>query len=186
MAPRLLGGCDHVLIMAFNSLRRTQRLLEAARGYLLLKMPEQALSELADVDDPGTLEFDWHLLRGEALRERLDYRNAIAAFQRAQALQPEDLEVLMGLAWCYKRTDQLPKSIAAMHRAYQGHPDVPIVLYNLSCYYSLAGEKDQALSWLGRALRMQSDLRDLIAGETDFDPLRDDADFRQLLELAAR
>jgi tetratricopeptide (TPR) repeat protein len=172
--------------MVFNTPRRTQRLLEAARGYLLLHMPDQALAELADVDDPGGQEFEWHLLRGEALRERKDYRSAIAAFERAQAVEPEDLDVLMGLAWCYKRTSQLPKSIAAMHRAYQGHPDVPIVLYNLSCYYSLAGEKEQALSWLGRALRMQSDLKDLIADETDFDPLRNDADFRQLLELAAK
>ena len=172
--------------MVFNSLRRTQRLLEAARGYLLLHMPDQALESLAGVQEPGDFEFDWHVLRGEALRERKDYRNAISAFERAQAIQPQDLDVLMGLAWCYKRIDQLPKSIAAMHRAYQGHPDVAIVLYNLSCYYSLAGEKDQALSWLGRALRMQSELKDLIADESDFDPIRHEPDFRQLLELAAK
>ena len=172
--------------MVFNALRRTQRLLDAARGYLLLHMPDQALAELSGVEEPGDLEFDWHSLRGEALRERLDYRNAITAFERAQAIQPQDLDVLMGLAWCYKRTNQLPKSIAAMHRAYQGHPDIPIVLYNLSCYYALAGEKEQALSWLGRALRMQSDLKDLIADETDFDPIRNDIDFRQLLALAEK
>ncbi len=28
---------------------------------------------------------------------------------------------------------------------------MPVVLYNLACYYSLAGEKDNALSWLGRS-----------------------------------
>ena len=45
-------------------------------------------------------------------------------------------------------------------------------------YYSLAGDKTQALSWLGRALRMKSSLRSLIADESDFDPLRDDPDFQ--------
>jgi tetratricopeptide (TPR) repeat protein len=90
----------------------------------------------------------------------------------------------MGLAWCYKRTDQLAKSIEAMHQAYLAHRSEAIVLYNLSCYYSLAGNKEQALSWLGRALRMRPDLRQLIADETDFDPLRNDSDFQHLIHLS--
>ncbi|NOX54523.1 MAG: hypothetical protein GXP27_08805, partial [Planctomycetes bacterium] len=42
----------------------------------------------------------------------------------------------------------------------------------------LAGDKDGALRWLGRALRMDPSLRELIPEETDFDPLRNDPDFR--------
>lgn len=163
---------------------RIARKLEAARGYLLLGMADQALEELNDVDDPAAVEFEWHLLRGEALRTRRDFRSAIAAFQRCQRLQPDVLDVLMGLAWCYKRTDQLAKSIEAMHQAYLAHRSEAIVLYNLSCYYSLAGNKEQALSWLGRALRMRPDLRQLIADETDFDPLRNDSDFQHLIHLS--
>jgi tetratricopeptide (TPR) repeat protein len=172
--------------MTYNPWRQMQRRLEAARGYLLLNMPDQALEELNEIDDPDAAAFEWNLLRGEALRERKDYRAAIKAYQRAQAAQPDELEVLMGLAWCYKRTDQLLKSIDMMHQAYLSHREEPIVLYNLACYYSLAGNKDQALSWLGRALRMNPELRNLIANETDFDPLRDDADFQHLIELAGQ
>lgn len=160
-----------------------QRHLEAAQGYLLLQMPDQALEELEEVDDPDAVAYQWNLLRAEAYRAREDYRPAIKAFLRAQGVQPDELDVLLGLAWCYKRTDQLPKSIEIMHQAYLNHREEPLVLYNLSCYYALAGNKDQALSWLGRALRMKPDLRSLIAGETDFNPLRDDADFRRLIEL---
>lgn len=162
-----------------------QRRLDAARGYLLLNMADQALEELEEVDDPDSVAFEWNLLRGEAFRERKDYRTAIKAYQRAQAAQSDELEVLMGLAWCYKRTGQLPKSIDIMHQAYLNHREEPIVLYNLACYYALSGNKDQALSWLGRALRMNSDLRSLIDKETDFDPIRDDADFQYLIELAS-
>ena len=172
--------------MPYNPARRMQRHLEAAQGYLLLKMPEQALEELEDVDDPVAVAFTWNLLRGEAYRERREFRAAIHAFQRAQAVQPDELEVLMGLAWCYKRTDQLTKSIEIMHQAYLSHRDEPLVLYNLACYYALAGNKDQALLWLGRALRMQPDLRRLIPDETDFDSLRDDADFQRLIDLAGK
>lgn len=162
-----------------------ERRLDAARGYLLLEMPDQALEELDEVDDPDAVAFDWHLLRGEALRERKDYRAAIKAYHRAQAARPDELEVLMGLAWCYKRTDQLFKSIEIMHEAYLNHREQAIVLYNLACYYSLAGNKEQALSWLGRSLRMQPNLRTLVDTETDFNPLRDDADFQHLIELAS-
>jgi tetratricopeptide (TPR) repeat protein len=162
---------------------RIARRLEAARGYLLLEMPDQALAELNEIDDRTFTEFEWHLLKGEALRGRGDFRAAITAFQRCQRIRLDTLDVLMGLAWCYKRTDQLHKSIEAMHQAYLSHRDEPIVLYNLSCYYALADNKEQALSWLGRALRMRPELRTLIAAETDFDSIRNDADFQHLIEL---
>ena len=89
----------------------------------------------------------------------------------------------MAMAWCYKRTDQLPKAISAMERAYRIAPQESIVLYNLACYWSLAGNKTQCLSWLGRALRMNTVLLDLIATESDFDPLRHDPDFQHLVNL---
>src|SRR5262249_31796387 len=101
--------------MTYNPSRRMSRRLEAARGYLLLNMADQALEELDEVDDPDAVAFEWNFLRGEAYRERREYKTAIKAYQRAQAVQSDELEVLMGLAWCYKRTDQLPKSIEAMH-----------------------------------------------------------------------
>ena len=91
----------------------------------------------------------------------------------------------MRMAWCFKRIDQLPQAIDAMKLAYQFHKDVPVVLYNLACYYSLAGEKEDALSWLGRAFRMDRQLLKLIENETDFDPLRNDVDFQHLLQLTS-
>jgi hypothetical protein len=89
-----------------------------------------------------------------------------------------------------------------MEEAYRAHPKVPVVLYNIACYHSLAGDKRQALSWLGRALRMEASLRklvpddpdlqalalrtslrDLIPDESDFDSLRNDPDFQYLARL---
>ena len=72
-----------------------------------------------------------------------------------------------------------------MHDAYLAHRETPVVLYNLSCYYALAGQKTQALSWLARALRMDADLRRLIPDETDFDPIRNEPEFIKLVELTA-
>ena len=169
--------------MSDRAAKRRERRLEAARGYLLLEMPEHALRELNGIEDPQECWFEIEQLRGEALREQQDYDSALAAFQHADKLQPNDITVLFGMAWCYKRTDRLDRAIDSMERAYLTEPNEPVVLYNLACYFSLAGEKEQSLSWLGRALRMEQSLRKLIPDEPDFDPLRDDPDFRSIAEI---
>jgi tetratricopeptide (TPR) repeat protein len=186
-----------------NPQRDRQRKLEAACGYIELNMPEHALRELGRITDPESIPLDFNRLRGEGLRALDRFDEALETYGRALAIDPEDIGVLAGMAWCYKRTGQLPKAIEAMEQAYQSHPKELIVLYNLACYFSLAGEKAQALSWLGRALRMESalrkqhpegerglapwgysqlepSLRERIAEEPDFDPLRNDPDFQYL------
>ena len=168
--------------MAENVWLSRRRLLEAAQGYLALGMCDHALAELRAIGDPEGMQFEYYRLRGEVLREKKDYDSALEAFARALDEEPGDLAVLLGMAWCYKRTDQLSRAVATMQQAYQFAPQEPIVLYNLSCYFALAGNKPQAISWLGRALRLERALRELIPDESDFDRLRDDPDFQFVAE----
>jgi tetratricopeptide (TPR) repeat protein len=195
-----------VLPMASKVEREHVRRLEAASGYLDLEMPTHALRSLGGIANPELTPFEFYYLRGQALRVAGNFQEALVALSRAHEERPAELDVLMGLAWCYKRTDRLSQAISVMEEAYRAHPKVPVVLYNIACYYSLAGDKMQALSWLGRALRMeaslrksmtdefprarldgalrmQSSLRDLIADEPDFDPLRNDPDFQYITNL---
>jgi Flp pilus assembly protein TadD len=184
-----------------SQLDHARRLL-AASGYLDLEMPAHALRELDGIAHPEATPFEFHYFRGQALRVAGRFEEALVALSRAHEERPDDLDVLMGLAWCFKRTDQLPRAISTMEEAYRAHPKVPVVLYNIACYHSLARDKTQALSWLGRALRMeaalrkliaeesdfesmrtQRSLRDLIADESDFDPLRNDPDFQYITSL---
>ncbi len=172
--------------MSSRSTQRCQRTLETAQGYLLLNMPEQALRELSSIRDWGPLTVDWLRMRGEVLRSEKRHDEALEAFQQADLLTPNEVHTLLGIAWCYKRVDRLEDAIKTMLRAYRACPQEPIVLYNIACYFSLAGDKRQALSWLGRALRMSPDLRELIADETDFDRLRDDPDFHLVVNDLSR
>jgi uncharacterized Ntn-hydrolase superfamily protein len=48
------------------------------------------------------------------------------------------------------------------------------VLYNLACYESLAGRRDDALAHLRHSIELDASFRELAAGDSDFDPLRDD------------
>lgn len=171
--------------MVFDANQQRRRLLQAAEGYLALDMTDQALESLRKIVDPGPDSFSYYVLQGEAHRARREHHQALEWFQRARELAPRELDVLLAMAWCYKRIDRLDLSIDTMRQAYQSHETVPVVLYNLACYYSLAGNKEQALSWLGRALRLNRSMGKLIPDETDFDPLRGDPDFQHLLELVA-
>jgi Flp pilus assembly protein TadD len=166
------------MTMPLNPRVKRERLLEAARGYLLLDMPDHALKQLDSIDCSDKQTFAVHQLRGECLRQKREYSEALRAYRRAQAAKPDDVSVLMGMAWCYKRIDRLQEAISAMEAAYRISPKEPTIMYNLACYYALAGEKAQALSWLGRALRKERSLRKLIPSESDFDQLRDDPDFQ--------
>ena len=171
-------------LMEIETAKKQLRKLEAAEGYLLLGMPKQSLRELHAIRNDCGFSFDWSSLKGEACRQLGRFDEAIESFQAAYELRPDDVHILSGLAWCYKRTDQLHRAIAMSEEAYQADPTQAVLLYNLSCYYALADDKPQALSWLGRALRMDSSLCRLIPHESDFDGLRSDADFRFIVEAA--
>jgi tetratricopeptide (TPR) repeat protein len=169
--------------MAFNPQKIRMRQLQAAEGYIALSMPEHALRELDQIGDVGSHDFQMNMLRGEALLLKLDHQHALDAYRQAHIDKPTELGPLLRMAWCLKRVDQLPQAIDIMKLAYQFHKSVPLVLYNMACYYALAGDKENALSWLGRSLRMDREYLDKIADETDFDSLRNDPDFQHLLEL---
>lgn len=171
--------------MPFNPKNTRLRRLGAAEGYLELQMPDHALRELDGLDDPGELTFIACILRGKARLAKLEYHKALDAFRLAHLEKPTDLDALISMAWCLKRIDRLPQAIDTMKLAYQFHKDAAIVLYNMACYYALAGEKENALSWLGRSLRMDRNYLKLIPDESDFDSLRNDDDFQHLLELTS-
>ena len=54
-------------------------------------------------------------------------------------------------------------------------------LYNLACCEALAGKKDDAIGHLRAAFELRPGLRDLAKKDSDLDPLRDEAGFRELV-----
>jgi tetratricopeptide (TPR) repeat protein len=164
-------------------IHRRQRQINEAEGYSMLGMEQHALAALDLVPEADRDHFDYQVCRGEILRKIERHAEALVFLERAHALKPKDIGVLMALAWCYKRTDQISRAIATNEEAYQISPNQPILLYNLACYCALAGDTDACLAWLARALRMDRSYRKLIPDETDFDSVRNDPQFRKLVEL---
>ena len=61
------------------------------------------------------------------------------------------------------------------------HPEFPVLVYNVACCESLAGEKAEALEHLRLAIEHSEKIRRFAATDSDFDPLRDDPAFKELV-----
>lgn len=158
-------------------LRRT---IEEAEGYRELGMMDHALRTLqkrgALVHGNGHACF----LLGETLRDMARYEEALLPLERSADLVPDDIHVFLALGWCYKRTGQLARAIESLEKAVRVDASEAILHYNLACYWSLARNRTLALKYLARALEIDSNFRDMIASEADFNPLRHDPEFKQL------
>ena len=63
----------------------------------------------------------------------------------------------------------------------EAHPEYPMLLYNVACCESLAGRTADAIEHLRLAIERSDRIRAYAAGDSDFDPARDDPAFKQLV-----
>jgi uncharacterized Ntn-hydrolase superfamily protein len=53
-------------------------------------------------------------------------------------------------------------------------PDDAMVLYNLACFESLAGRREDAVAHVRRALELDPTMRAMVDADSDFDPIRNE------------
>jgi tetratricopeptide (TPR) repeat protein len=157
--------------------QRRRQLVREAEGYLELGMYQHALDALDRVGDPAELDARAAYLRGEVLRSLERYQEALAELNRAADAALEDIHVWLAMAWCYKRVGRIDLAIQSLESAHEVEPDDALIHYNLACYWSLAGNKGKAIAYLSTAFDIDSEYRDLVDEEPDFDPIRSDPDF---------
>ena len=68
----------------------------------------------------------------------------------------------------------------------EAHPEYPLLAYNLACCESLAGRTSDAIEHLRLALEGSELARELVARDSDFDPIREEPAFKELLAGASR
>lgn len=62
-----------------------------------------------------------------------------------------------------------------------GDPPYADLYYNVACCESLAGQKDEAIAHLRRAVELSARTRSFLEGDSDLDPIREDPAFKELL-----
>jgi len=63
----------------------------------------------------------------------------------------------------------------------EAHPGYPMLLYNLACCESLAGRPADAIAHLRTAIETSERFRDYARSDSDFDPIRDEPAFKELV-----
>jgi hypothetical protein len=71
--------------------------------------------------------------------------------------------------------------IAKGRETIEANPQYGMPLYNLACAESLGGHPEDAIRHLGMAIECWDGARDLARNDSDFDAIRDDPGFRELI-----
>jgi tetratricopeptide (TPR) repeat protein len=176
-----------------------ERIIREAEGYLDLatafadlwelspavrdRLAQRALKALGRLDDCVQAEPYVSYLRGQTLRTMERYEDAIKPLREVADLEPENIHAYLALGWCYKRIGNLDLAIESLEDALAVDPKQAIIHYNLACYWSLSGNTNLALAYLASALEIDASYLDLVAKESDFDPIRDHPSFQELTSV---
>ena len=79
-----------------------------------------------------------------------DYVNEARAYEAALAINPENSDALLCMAWNLDSRQEFRKAISFYERAYQLEPDNPEILFRLGLAHLAQGEKQKALSIYGK------------------------------------
>lgn len=82
------------------------------------------------------------------------------------------------------RAKDYKQALALTKQAHEKAPKDSVVLYNLACFNALQGNKDEALTWLEKAVDGGCHAPKQMATDSDLDSLRDDPRYQKALALA--
>jgi hypothetical protein len=94
--------------------------------------------------------------------------------------QPAGFEIWAPLTPLYE-AEEYAEAADRGRKLIEAHPEYPGLLYNVACCESLAGRTVDAIEHLRLAIERADRFRRLAAGDSDFDPVRDDPAFEALV-----
>ena len=97
-----------------------------------------------------------------------------------RAYEPDGWEIWAPLNPLYEAGEYGEAADRGLELA-EAHPEYPGLLYNVACCESLAGRRADAIEHLRLAIERSDRSRALAAGDSDFDSIRDDPAFKELV-----
>jgi Flp pilus assembly protein TadD len=94
--------------------------------------------------------------------------------------RPRDVAEWFARGYQMHNSGRYTEAIEAFMRAVALDYRMSTAMYNIACGYSLLNDKENALIWLQRALESGFDSTELVAEDSDLDPLRTDARFQKI------
>ena len=133
------------------------------------------------VDAPaGTLVFARQDVKRTAFAEEPGTTIVALGGTPGKAYEPSGSEIWLPLHHLYK-SGKYAEAADRGREQIEAHPEYAGPLYNLACCESLAGRAADAIEHLRLAIDRKEELRSLAAEDSDFDPIRDEPAFKELV-----
>jgi len=133
------------------------------------------------VDAPaGTLVFAHPGVKRTAFAEEPETTIIALGGTPGQAYEPDGWELWAPLRPLYEKGEYAEVADRARVLV-EAHPQYADLFYNLACCESLAGRTTDAVDHLRRAIDMSERSRAFAKDDSDFDPIRNDPAFRELV-----
>jgi hypothetical protein len=97
-----------------------------------------------------------------------------------KVFEPSGFEVWAPLGALYRAGNYAEAADRGLELV-KAHPEYPMLVYNVACCESLAGRTDEAIEHLRMAIDRTARIRAFAAEDSDFDPIREDPAFRELV-----
>lgn len=102
----------------------------------------------------------------------------------------DELMRLLNIQRCYsalfaaarlRQSGDLVGAISQAKKAVEINPGLAEAVYDLACYYSIAGMKDEAIGTLRKAIGLAPGFKQMAKDDPDFEGIRDDLGFREVV-----
>ncbi len=119
---------------------------------------------------------------GKAYTQVGRYREAISAFNRGLALQPEIAGFILGPAYCYALSGHRDEAQKRLNKIIDNSKKMYVSPTEIARVYIGLGDKEQAFIWLDKAFSENDGRLTILKVDPTFDPLRSDPRFTALLK----
>jgi tetratricopeptide (TPR) repeat protein len=140
----------------------TESQINLLRACLLANRTTQALSISNNLAARNPKDLQLHLTLGVILASAKQYKPAQVEFEKANALQPENPDILFNLGQAYLRAGDFYKAELVLKRAQTLNPDSPEILAILAQVYTDQSRPVDALELLARAHKLAPENTDII------------------------
>jgi tetratricopeptide (TPR) repeat protein len=134
------------------------------------------------VDAPaGTLVFARPNVKRTAFAEEPGTTIVALGGRPGKAYEAYGSEIWLPLNHLYE-SGQYAEAADRGREVIEAHPEYSAPMYNLACCESLAGRPADAVEHLRLAIERKEEFRSMAAEDSDFDPIREEPAFKELVE----
>lgn len=164
-----VGVEPHVKVDAEDALDKAVELAnKAIAESKVVEQPEQSVEEM--IQD------------AMAATQSGDFAEGAKGFQQVIGSQPDDGNAWFYLGYCLHMDGKIDEAIVAHKKAIELKGNEAVATYNLACAYSLKNDVENAIATLKLAIERGMRDHGQVAGDSDFDNIRETAEFKELLE----